>query len=158
MMERGQVSWWAGDKGLSSLTQGWWPEETPSWQNVDILHLWPPGYDSSRERGVKEGVGGYMGHSSQILNGLCQEHTNLLTLKTEDNHCPKAKKIMYLLWKCLRWWTQIELKDHSVPHQMAIPLRWGMTNKKDLKTHTQEVAPANRRKWALEQKMEELVS
>lgn len=41
---------------------------------------------------------------------------------------------------------------------MATPLRWGMTKKKDLKTHAQKVPPANKRKWALEQKMEELVS
>lgn len=46
---------------------------------------------------MKEGVEGYVGHSAQILNGLCQEHTNLLTLKTEDDHCPRAKKMMYLL-------------------------------------------------------------
>lgn len=52
--------------------------------------------DQGKE-GVKEGVEGYVGHSSQSLNGLCQEHTNLLTLKTEEDHCPRAKEIIYLL-------------------------------------------------------------
>lgn len=123
MMERGQVSWWTDYKGLSSLTQGWWPEETPSWKNVDILHPWPPGYDRPRERGVKEGVEGYVGHSSQSLNGLCQQHINLLTLKTEEDHCPQGKGNNIFALK-VRWWTQIELKDYPAHCPTQSPTKW----------------------------------
>lgn len=55
---------------------------------------------------------GHLGHSSQRLNEICQEHAHPLTLKTEEDHSPRAKEKMNLLWRCLRWWTQTECKDY----------------------------------------------
>lgn len=55
---------------------------------------------------------GHLGHSSQRLNEICQEHAHLLTLKTEEDRSPRAKEKMNLLWRCLRWWTQTECKDY----------------------------------------------